>query len=556
MAGTAVNARPGDLAPDVTLWDALTSREGRGSLRTRTESGFVQTPWRDLAAEAARTAGVLRRAGVRPGRTVAAILTNAPDVVPGLLGVWMAGGVVASLPVPSPSADPQAYAHGVMAIADRIDAPLILTDSEIAALLPVSRRVRTWHSLSRLLGGPNVAAPPNEDEPAFVQFSSGSTDEPKGCVLTPRAIANQLEMIREFSGGVRGREVVASWLPLSHDMGMFGCLLYSWAHDFDLVLSTPARFTLSPRTWFRDMAEFGATMTAGTNTALHIASRMQRGSSLPAPLKLRVCMVGAERVDAGTLRQAAEVFGPHGMPASALMPAYGLAEATLAVAATPRGRGFDLATVHGPALADGKVEDADPRDPGAVTLVSAGPPCRGVSVKAAGPERLSELVVTSPSLAEGYFGDPARTAAVFTPEGLRTGDLGFVRDGELYIVGRGDDLLTVGGRNVYAREIEGGIGADEAARKDCVVLVDVPAAAGRGELVLLAELKRRDADYRAFAERAAEVAMARAGVAIAECLFLAKGTLPKTPSGKIQRFRCRQLVQAQALRPLARIALS
>ena len=538
----------------MALWDALTSREGRGSLRAWSGSGFIQTPWRDLAAEAAEAAGVLRRAGVRPGRTVAAILTNAPDAVPGLLAVWLAGGVVASLPVPPPGADQEAYARGAMALADRIDAPLILTDSQIAALLPASQRVRTWHSLRSLPGGPPVAVPPGEDEPAFIQFSSGSTDEPKGCVLTPRAIASQLEMILEFSGGVRGREVVASWLPLSHDMGMFGCLLYSWAHDFDLVLSTPARFTLAPRTWFRDMAEFGATMTAGTNTALHIAARMQRTAPLPGPLRLRVCIVGAERVDAGTLRQAAEVFGPHGMPASALLPAYGLAEATLAVTATPRGRGFGTATVDGPALAGGRVEDAEPHDPAAVTLVSAGRPCRGAQVRAADPARLSELVVSSPSLASGYFGDPGRTAAVFTADGLRTGDLGFVRDGELYIAGRGDDLLTVGGRNVYAREIEGGIGADEAARKDCVVLIDV-LAAGRGELVLLAELKRRDADYRAFAERAAEVAMARAGVAIAECLFLAKGTLPKTPSGKIQRFRCRQLVQAEALRPLAHITL-
>jgi fatty-acyl-CoA synthase len=537
------------------LWDALTARGGQGGLRVWTDSGFVETPWREIAAEAAGIAATLRRAGVRPGRNVAALLTNTPATVPGLLGIWLAGGTVASLPVPTPGMDKQTYGRHVMSLVEKLDPPLILADDRLLQLLPTSARCRSWESLRGGSGGLLGATPPGDDEPAFIQFSSGSTSEPKGCVLTPRAIAAQLELILQFTGGRPSREIVSSWLPLSHDMGMFGCLLVAWAYDYRLVLSSPERFLLSPRTWFRDMAEYGVTMTAGTNTALHLATRVQRSSALPDRLRLEVCIVGAERIDAATLRRVAQTFGPHGMPASALMPAYGLAEATLAVTAFPASREPTVVTVDGIRLADGEVVDAAPDDPSAVPIVSTGLPCAGVTVALDDPGRLSQIRVTSPSLASGYFADEERTRAVFTPDGLRTGDLGFLRDGELFVVGRVDDMLSIGGRNIYAREIEGGIDANEMVRKGCVVLIDVPVG-GRHELVLLAELKRRDADYRGFAEHAAKVAMDKAGVTLSECLFLVKGALPKTPSGKIQRFRCRQLVERQALEPLARIVFS
>jgi fatty-acyl-CoA synthase len=475
--------------------------------------------------------------------------------VPGLLGIWLAGGTIASLPVPTPGMDGQTYARYIGSLVEKLDAPLFLADERLLEILPVSSRSRSWESLRGGHGGLAGATPPGDDEPAYIQFSSGSTSMPKGCVLTPRAIAAQLELILDFSRGRPGREVVSSWLPLSHDMGVFGCLLLSWAYDYHLVLSSPERFLLSPRTWFGDMAEYGATMTAGTNTALYLATRVQCSSTLPGPLKLGVCIAAAERVDAATLRQVLQTFGPYGLSPAALMPAYGLAEATLAVTASPAEREPAVVTVDGIRLAAGEVVDTAPDDPAAVPIVSTGPPCRGVTVSLDEPDRLSQIRVISPSLASGYFADEERTRAVFTPDGLHTGDLGFLRDGELYVLGRTDDMLSVAGRNVHAREIEGGIDVHEAVRRGCVVLIDVPAG-GRRELVVLAELKRHDADYRDFAEHAAKVVMDKAGVALAQCLFVPKGTLPKTPSGKIQRFQCRQLVEQRALEPVAQIVLS
>ena len=129
------------------LWEALTSRTGRGSLRVWDGTAFVQTPWRDVAAEAAGIAATLRRLGVRPGRNVAALLTNTPATVPGLLGVWLAGGTIASLPIPTPGMDIEEYSRRIGALVAKLDAPLTLTDEWLQPLLPASPPSRSWESL-------------------------------------------------------------------------------------------------------------------------------------------------------------------------------------------------------------------------------------------------------------------------------------------------------------------------------------------------------------------------------------------------------------------------
>jgi acyl-CoA synthetase (AMP-forming)/AMP-acid ligase II len=167
---------------------------------------------------------------------------------------------------------------------------------------------------------------------------------------------------------------------------------------------------------------------------------------------------------------------------------------------------------------------------------------------------LTEIEVASPSLASGYFADPARTAERFQDGFFRTGDLGFLRDGRLYVVGRHDDMISVAGRNVYAREIETAVDRLPSVRTGCTTIVDVPDGPGT-RLVMLTELRDGAGDYAQLTASAARIATATAGVSLSECVFLPKGMLPKTPSGKIQRFRCRQLVSAQTLEPLARVSV-
>ncbi|MFI9582594.1 AMP-binding protein [Streptomyces sp. NPDC052236] len=539
------------------LFHALTNGASHGVLHEWTGEEFEHTPWRDVVRDAHGMATELRTLGIGPGTRVAAILTNTPDTVRGLLAIWLAGGAVASLPLPTRGQSQEAYGEQLVALSARLDPTLLLVDDRLTAMVPAELSkelpVRDWSALRG--GGRIEPSPPGRDDVAFIQYSSGSTSTPKGCALTTRAIEQQLQIILHLTGGRPGADTVASWLPLSHDMGMFGCLLYSWAYDFDFVLSSPDRFGIAPRTWFRDMSEYGATMTAGTSTAVYLAARAQGRGALPKELKLRAAVIGAERVDWDTLAAATEKFRPFGLSDTAFQPAYGMAEATLAVTGKPWAQAPKALAFDGPALVEGSVIEVTPDHPKAARLVSNGVTLPGVSVRAGSGGDISEILVSSPSLAGGYYGDPGRTAARFQDGRLRTGDLGFVRDDELYILGRADDMLSVGGRKVYASEIESAVDSLKNVRKGCAAVVDA-GDSGMSRLVLMVEPQGNPKDFRPIAEEAASLALEKSGVALAECLFLARGVLPKTPSGKIQRFRCRALLNEGRLVPVARVTFA
>jgi fatty-acyl-CoA synthase len=542
------------------LWDRLAHDAGsyRSSLHSWVGDRYESSTWSEVVRNAESMTAGLRRAGVRPGTRVATVLTNNPYAVRGLLGTWLAGGAVASLPVPARGMNPNEYANQLIAICDSLEPAVFLIEERMLGLISEDIRqrvpVRSWESFAG--SGRVDPAPPGDDELVFIQYSSGSTSTPKGCMLSPRAIASQLEIVSTMLKARPGRDVCVTWLPLSHDMGLFGCLLTCWWNNFTDYMSTPERFMFSPGTWFSDMARFGGTVTAGSNTGLYLAARSaaKSGSIEPTGLaQTRVVIIGSERVEWETLRHAVDSLGPYGFREEALMPAYGLAEATLAVTATGVLQLPQRIAVDTLALADGELREVSPDDPGATSMVSAGPPCGGVELPGAGPDSLTEISVRSPALAMGYWGDEQRTQAHFHDGTLLTSDLGFVRDGHLYPVGRVDDVISIAGRKVYAREIENAVEAIAGFRRGCSTLVCRNGASFR--LTLFAEVQPRLVDYRALAEQAADVAMAKAAVALDECVFLGRNTLPKTPSGKIQRHRCRQLFDAGRFEPLATVQL-
>ncbi len=536
------------------LFDALTAPKRR-SLFCPEGGDLAVAPWDEVVAGAHRTATGLRQRGVG-GEAVACVLTNRREVVSGMLGVWLAGGAIASLPILARAMGREEYADQLVALCAHMGSRMLLLEQRLVEALrdPIGGRVElvAWDSLPA--DGRHEPDPPAPDEPAFIQYSSGSTSAPKGCVLSARAIASQLEMIAAMTSTVPGEDSVASWLPLSHDMGAFGCLLFPWAHDLDLVLSSPQRFIHDPRTWFGDCAEFGATLSAGPPSALQVAARAQRTQPLRKPLRLRTCVVGGERIAWSALESASAALAPFGMAAKGWMPAYGMAEATLIVTGVdadeePRARWIDSA-----ALAEEEVRHRDGGGEGATPIISLGRPRAGVELRLEDPDRLSEIHLRSPSLASGYHREPARTAARFRDGELASGDLGFIEDGELYVVGRCDDMLSVAGRNVYAGEVESAVDLFDAVRSGCSTLIDV-GRESRSSLVMLLELKDEQADFRRLAAAASSTAKEKAGVLLDECIFLARGALPKTPSGKIQRFRCRHLIATEALDPLERVRL-
>lgn len=541
-----------------TLWDRLINRSRQKSLHCWTGSRFEGAPWDQLVGDGEQMTVGLRNAGVQPGTRVAAILGNSADAVRGLLGVWLAGGALASLPFPSRGMDIAEYAGQIETLAERLEPVLLVADDDVLAMLPedlrTRLRARRWQDFCG--SGAIATCPPADDEPAFIQFTSGSVGTPKGCVLTPRAIAAQLDIMTNFAEP-GSKETLVSWLPLSHDMGMFGSLLFSMSNDVEVYLSSPLRFAFAPATWLSDLAQLGATITVGTTSALHWATRASATSMQDWPdgglSPLRVFVVGAECIEADALRFINQTLGPAGLRPEVLMPAYGMAEATLALTVSPWRELPRQLMVDTIALGAGELTEVDVDHPNATALISSGPPCAGVTLEGTPTGAIGEIIVKSPSLAEGYWRDEQRTAAAFRGDGvLATGDLGFVRDGHLYPVGRIDDMISIAGRTVHAREIERAVEVIPGVRRGCSTLIK---HAEGGKLTLLLEVKPGHSDYHGVASEAAAVSMARASVAIDECVFVERDTLPKTPSGKIQRHRCHALMRSGSFESLAKVRL-
>jgi fatty-acyl-CoA synthase len=205
------------------LWDMIVSQAGssRSSLHCWVGDHFDTTPWPDVVRDAEMMTNGLRRHGIRPGTRVATVLTNTPHTVRGILGVWLAGGAVASLPVPARGMDGDEYGRQLMTICEQIQPEVFLVEQAMLGVLPEQLRARvdvqSWESLAGT--GRVDPTPPGDDELAFIQYSSGSTSTPKGCMLTPRAIAAQLEIVQTMTDSRPERDVCVSWLPLSPTWG-------------------------------------------------------------------------------------------------------------------------------------------------------------------------------------------------------------------------------------------------------------------------------------------------------------------------------------------------
>jgi acyl-CoA synthetase (AMP-forming)/AMP-acid ligase II len=520
---------------------------------------FVELGWDDWRSGAEGCAASLRQRGVGPGTRVACVLTNAPSVCTGAIGIWLAGGTIVSLPTVGRGEGIERYVATLRKICADVEPELLLAEERYAEQLSapgvLDVPVASFESLeSSRHFEPELAG---EDEIAFIQYSSGSTSRPKGCMLSGRAISAQLEMLSGRLELAGSDERGVSWLPLSHDMGFFGCLMLSFTYGMRLVLSTPSRFLRSPRTWFEDCERTRATITAGPNSGVDLAARASARSA-PKSLEVRKLVIGGERVELRTLRSALDTFGPAGLTWGDFLPAYGLAEAVLSVTMPSVGEGPLVRHVSTDALLRGEVEPvpaaANGSDGnGVTTCVSLGRPVGDGSVQVEG-GGVGELLVRSASLADGYASDPDLTALRFGPDGLRTGDLGFVVDDQLYVVGRSDDMISLGGRNVFLAEVESRLDQVGGVRRGSSVMVDVPSGDSH-RLVMLAEPEpgRDEAELPAVAEAMHLEAGRAGGLRPDECWFLSTGVLPKTPSGKVQRFRCRELVAQGEERVLARI---
>jgi acyl-CoA synthetase (AMP-forming)/AMP-acid ligase II len=376
----------------------------------------------------------------------------------------------------------------------------------------------------------------------LVQFTSGSTASPRGVALTLDAIDANLGSMYGWLAPAPGA-VVCSWLPLSHDMGLIGLALYGlcsasppWSTPTDVVLMTPEWFLADPNRWMAACTDYRATSTTSPPFALRLAARTLRSASRPYDLSsIRSFVVGSEPVPAESLRAFGAAAEPFGLSSHALCPGYGMAEATVAVAIGSTSEPWSSVRIESDALArDEWAETAE----GGTELVSCGLPIPGVEVRVTGGAAFGEFEIKSPSLLDHYVGDPRDP---LTPDGwLHTADLGSVRAHEVYVVGRTDDVFVAAGRNLDARALDDVVGNHPGCRLGNAACIPD----GHGRYVVVAEPDSAALDPAALRSvaRAVRVSLAdQFSASPSSVIFIERGTLPKTPSGKVRRNHLRAL---------------
>lgn len=523
-----------------------------------------------LRAQALRVAQALR-ARHAEGNRVLLVLPPGGDYIAGFLGCLYAGAIAVPIYPPRRNRPPERFATVARNSAARFalatDDVRRQVESTLAPEL-LSELEVTWLTPDGEDGAPQQWALPYVDAntPAFLQYTSGSTAEPKGVVVTHGSLEHNVGLIAEPFGMEAADVLGLSWLPPFHDLGLIGNLLAAVHHGVTEVIMTPQVFMSDPLGWLRAISHFRATSSAAPNFAYELCAT-RATPEVVAALDLscwKTAFNGAEPILPGTLERFARTFAPSGFAASAMCPGYGLAEATLAVSAQRRGAGAVICSFDREALRRHEAQPTSGAD-ASVRLVGSGEILGGQTVVIVDPDTrrpcaadgVGEIWVAGPSVARGYWANAEASRETFQartqPDGagpfLRTGDLGFLSEGQLFITGRRKDLIIIGGTNHYPQDIEA------TARGAHPALAEATGAAfaiidETGESLAVVHeigLKHRNADF-------AHVAAAMRGaiseahqLAVTHYALVRFASLPKTSSGKIQRSRCRELFLAGQL---------
>jgi acyl-CoA synthetase (AMP-forming)/AMP-acid ligase II len=518
-------------------------------LHLRIPGGWRTWSWAEYWRRAQETAAGLRAAGVRRDDHLLVLATEPEPAVRTILGAWLLGAVPTPIGVPYRLDHLAAYLGYLSDCAETVQARFLVRPASLAvggdgASPAPGLRVLVAEDLR---GRVDDAPEPDESqEIALVQLTSGSTGRPRGVVIPHRRLLRHLHAMDTALGVVRPGAVGVSWLPLYHDMGLIGGLLFPLYCGFELRLSSPAAFRSRPWSWLQDLSDFGAAITVGPPSAWGLCVRMaERAQAAGLELsRLQCVLVGAEPISARLLERFAAAFAPCGFRARAFVPAYGLAEATLAVT-FPKLMGprlFDR--VDGRSLECGRAEPAAEGSPAGAMFTGLGQPIPGTSLRIVDedgadlPERrVGEILVASDTLMAGYYRDPEATEAALADGWLRTGDLGYLAHGELFVTGRKKDLIVRAGQKLVPAVVEELAAAVPGIRGGGVAAVGVWSEALATQRALVVAETREPAAEHASIARAVREALRAHGITIDEVRLVPPGTLPKTTSGKLIRHR-------------------
>jgi fatty-acyl-CoA synthase len=473
--------------------------------------------------------------GVESGDLIIIILQHTPHLFYSYLGAILAGAIPSFMPFPSPKQRSDIYWHDHEALFARIEPRLIVTYQENAAS---AKATLANFSIPMLIADDAILETPpapnrgavDPNTVACLQHSSGTTGLKKGVMLTHRAILDEVAVYSQAIG-LTQNDVIASWLPLYHDMGFIACFMTSIVLGTHLIALDPFEWVMRPTLLLDAIQKYRANFTWLPNFAFsHIANGARKSAAWDLS-SIRAFINCSEPCKATTFERFFERFGDCGVTRDKLQVCYAMAENVFAVTQTSIGSTVKVAL---------DPEKAQP-------IVSCGPPIDGVEIEIRPPSGIGEICLRSPFMFDGYYKLPETTAERLRDGWYHSGDMGFVAGGELYVTGRMDDMLIVNGRNYYAHEIESivnevpgtvpgrnvAIGVDER-RTDATVVV------------VLAEC-RPDADDAALGIEARRRVLESLGLAIHSVVPLNQGEMIKTTSGKISRTKNKELYLAGTL---------
>ncbi|HVE97377.1 MAG TPA: fatty acyl-AMP ligase [Pseudonocardiaceae bacterium] len=523
--------------------------------------------WTQVHGKALRAAGTLTGSAapaVQHGDAVAVLAADPALIAPAVQGVWLAGGSVTMLHQPTPRADLAAWAADTVQVLGMIGAKLVLLGPPFDQLAPVLDQRGIGYLMLADLDDPAAGAlpapvPVGEDDTALLQLTSGSSADPKAVRITHGNLYANMTAMAQAAALDPASDVMISWLPLFHDMGMVGFLTVPMALGLELVKATPSDFMSRPLLWAELISRHRGTITAAPNFAYGLLARRLAGADEHFDLSsLRLALNGAEPIEPAAVRAFTDAGARFGLSQGCMVCAYGMAEATVGVSFAPLEIGMQVDTVDAEALeARRRAVPAEPSDRQVRAFPRLGPPLPGLEAQVVADDghplserEVGRIRLRGESVTREYLTvEGARSTQ--DPDGwLDTGDEGYLADDEVVICGRRKDVIIMGGRNIYPTDIERAAGLVDGVRPGNVAAVRIDAGARRESFAVAVE-SHRAGDTEAerilrkeITSRVVDAVGLRPGAVV----VLPPATLPKTPSGKLRRAAVRDRI-ADYLQP-------
>jgi fatty-acyl-CoA synthase len=536
---------------DTLIANAAAGGQLRG-VTTGEPGEATRTTWAQVHEQARAIAGALVSQGMARHDAVAVLAAEPAAIGPAVQAVWLAGGSVTMLHQPTPRSDLAMWAEDTLRVLNMIGSKLVLLGAPFDQLAPVLDEHGIGYRLvSSLADGAPLDAPVSVDEsaPALLQLTSGSTADPKAVRITHGNLLSNITDMATCAELDPESDIMVSWLPMFHDMGMVGFYTVPMTLCIELVKVTPVDFLTGPLLWAELISKYRGTITAAPNFAYALLGRRMSGVDDDGAYDLstmRLALNGAEPIDEKAVRSFTENGARFGLHAECVFPAYGMAEGTLAISFPPVFTGLRLDYIDADALESSQRAVSVPASdsPSVRSFALLGKPLPSFEARIVSPSgsvrgerEVGEIHIRGASVTPGYLTVDGPLATQDADGWLATGDLGYIVDGEIVICGRAKDVIILAGRNIYPTDIERAASTVEGVRAGNAVAVRLDAGTRRERFAVVVE-SRLASDVDAVKRLRKEI-----GARVFEAVnarpsaveVLAPGTLPKTPSGKLRR---------------------